>query len=154
VPAKPTLVQLGTVADLGAADRGAPVTIAERPDAAWEALFLGPGFDPVDGASRAAILRRSRASVFAAVRQGQEVVAVGSACFSQGLCGVHGMRTAPAWRGRGLAGSILGAFAREARARGITQVLLQVEEANTGAQSLYRRAGLRTAWRYRYWQPG
>ena len=63
------------------------------------------------------------------------------------------MRTAPALRGRGLAGSILAAVGREAARRGIERVLLQVEEGNAPARSLYGRAGLRTAWRYAYWRP-
>jgi GNAT superfamily N-acetyltransferase len=152
-PTQPTLVQTGAVASLADVDRGAPVEFAPRPDAAWSELFLGHGFDPVDGASRIAILQRSEATVFASVRLDGVVAAVGCACFSDGWAGVHGMRTAPAFRGRGLAGSILAAFGREAQGRGVERVMLQVEEKNAPARSLYGRAGLRSAWRYAYWRP-
>ena len=40
------------------------------------AVFLGEGFDPVDGASRVAILKRSASSLFATATVGDEVAAV------------------------------------------------------------------------------
>ncbi|WP_298925146.1 GNAT family N-acetyltransferase [uncultured Ramlibacter sp.] len=149
----PVLVQVGTVQALAQLAGGsAAVQVADVPDAGWASVFLGEGFDPVDGASRVAILRRARDSVFASVQIDGRVVAVGCAGFSQGWVGIHGMRTAPACRGRGCAASILQAFAREAQVRGIARAFLQVEEANTGAQTLYRRAGFSTAWTYSYWR--
>jgi ribosomal protein S18 acetylase RimI-like enzyme len=47
----------------------------------------------------------------------------------------------PAARGRGLAQKLIQAVARWAEGRGSTQVVLFVQEANTPAQALYRRAG-------------
>jgi N-acetylglutamate synthase len=41
---------------------------AVRPDAAWAALFLGEGFDPVDGASRVKNLSRATGNVYATLR--------------------------------------------------------------------------------------
>jgi N-acetylglutamate synthase len=114
------------------------------------ALFLGDGFDPVDGASRLAILRRAQDARFASVVVGGQVAAVGFGCFSHGWVGVHGMRTAPAFRGRGLAAQILSALGREAMERGLERTLLQVEERNAAAQALYRRAGFQPAWVYEY----
>lgn len=146
---KPTLVQVATVLPQGGND--VPVTLAASPDTQWEALFLGDGFDPVDGASRIAILRRSRETLFASVQREGRTVAVGSACFSHGWCGVHGMRTAPQARRQGLAAAIIAAFAREAHARGLTRMFLQVERGNVAAQSVYRRLGFSTAWSYAYW---
>ena len=66
--------------------------------------------------------------------------------------GVHGMRTAPAYRGKGHASAILAALGRAARDRGVTRVFLQVEEANP-ARRIYRAAGFSPAWRYHYWRP-
>lgn len=159
VRAKPTLVQTGDIEGVARVSAFgcalAPtyaIRIEDTPSADWEHVFLGEGFDPVDGASRLAILRRGRASVFASVRAEGRTVAVGSACFSQGWCGVHGMRTLPAHRGRGLAGAVLRALAQAARERGISRCFLQVDEANAGARSLYARLGFRTAWRYAYWK--
>lgn len=151
VAAKPTLVQVGSVQAMAALPRAHSAGVATTPDEGWAQVFLGEGFDPVDGASRLAILRRATHSAFASIRIGERVAAVGSACFAQGWCGIHGMRTAPAWRGQGLAAAILHTLAREAAARGVTRAFLQVEQDNAPAQALYRRAGFEPAWRYEYW---
>jgi GNAT superfamily N-acetyltransferase len=151
---KPTLVQVGWVDGLtgSAGGSGSHVELTEAPSADWEQVFLGEGFDPVDGASRLAILRRGRDSVFASVRERGRTVAVGSACLSQGWCGVHGMRTLPAHRGRGLASAVLAALGRAARERGIDRCFLQVQQDNAAACSLYAARGFATAWAYAYWQ--
>ena len=151
--AKPTLVQTGRVGDLASAPH-ADFDVELAPTAAfdWEQVFLGAGFDPVDGACRLAILRRGRESVFASVREAGRTVAVGAACFSGGWCGVHGMRTLPAHRGRGLAGAVLSALAGQARERGVQRCFLQVEEGNARARALYARQGCETAWAYAYWK--
>ncbi len=149
---KPTLVQLGSASAMRAACVAPPANIATTPDAAWAALFLGEGVDPVEGASRVAALSRAPGSLYASVREGGRTVAAGAAAFSHGWVSVHGMRTAPAWRGRGMAGRILAALADAAMARGLERCFLQVEAGNTAAQSLYRRAGFETAWTYEYWR--
>lgn len=148
----PTLVQLGTPSAMRAASILPPADIAITPDAAWAALFLGEGVDPVDGASRVAALSRAPGSLYASVREGGHTVAAGAAAFSQGWLSVHGMRTVPAWRGRGMAARILSALADATTARGLERCFLQVEAGNTSAQSLYRRAGFTTAWTYEYWR--
>jgi GNAT superfamily N-acetyltransferase len=151
--ARPTLVQTASLDRRVRQDAVVEVEITAVPGADWEQVFLGDGFDPVDGASRLEILRRGKQSLFASVRQDGSIVAVGAACLSQGWCGLHGMRTLPAWRGRGLASAILAALATAARARGLQQAFLQVDAANAGARSLYARAGFSTAWSYAYWSP-
>jgi GNAT superfamily N-acetyltransferase len=153
VRAKPTLVQLAGVSGFGSAlTRTYGVRLEATPSEEWEHVFLGEGFDPVDGASRLAILRRARESVFASAREDGRTVAVGSACFSGGWCGVHGMRTLASHRGRGLASAVLRALGGAARERGIERCFLQVEEANGAARSLYAGLGFRTAWAYAYWK--
>jgi ribosomal protein S18 acetylase RimI-like enzyme len=152
VALKPTLVQAAPLDGLLALPVGSQVTLSPHPGDAWADVFLGEGFDPADGASRLAILRRARGAVFASVVAGDRTVAVGSGCFAHGWCGIHGMRTAPAARGRGHASAILSALAREAAARGVRRAFLQVEEENGTAQALYARAGFATLWRYRYWR--
>jgi GNAT superfamily N-acetyltransferase len=148
---KPTLVQVARLRDVPGVAGSPVVRLATTAAPGWEQVFLGEGFDPVDGASRLEILRRARDSVFASIERDGATVAVGSACFSHGWCGVHGMRTLPQSRRQGAAGSILAAFAQEARKRGLENVFLQVEEGNAAARSLYARLGFTTAWRYRYW---
>ena len=48
-------------------------------------------------------------------------------------------------------GVAVAGLATAAQARGVQRIFLQVEEGNTGARSLYRRAGFTQAWRYFYW---
>jgi N-acetylglutamate synthase len=149
---QPTLVQVGsaelmrTMADKLTAD------VEEKPDAAWAQLFLGEGFDPVDGAHRVALLSRAKGTAFASLRQNGETVAGGAGNFSHGWASVHGMRTALAHRGQGLAKQVLASLAQTALGRGFDNVFLQVEEENVSANALYKKAGFQTAWRYAYWR--
>jgi len=154
---QPTCVQVAAVDDVSALAARAPtvaavVTLSPQADERWASVYLGEGFDPVDGACRVRLLRKSVSSLYATASVDGQPVAVGTAGFGHGWASVHGMRTVPALRGRGLAGAILGLMAQEAAARGMGRMFLQVEEANTGAQSLYRRAGFATAWVYEYWR--
>ena len=151
-PVQPTQVLVGTASGMQSQFSGAGVTLAAAPDAAWPSVFLGEGFDPVDGANRVRLLGQARDAVFASVWLDGVVVAAGVGCFSHGWASVHGLRTAPAHRGQGRAGSILDALAAQAQARRIESVFLQVDAANAAAQSLYRRAGFTTAWTYEYWR--
>lgn len=151
---QPTLTQTGSVEDLLAlSDQTEGVTLDPGPDAAWMAMFLGEGFDPVDGASRAKALSRAQGTLFASLREGGETLASGAASFGQGWLSRHGLRTAARHRGRGLAGRLIRAMALEAQRRGITRSFLQVDACNASALALYGRAGMSTAWPYAYWRP-
>lgn len=149
---RPTLVQTGTAAPLMQLAPRTHVDLAPTVNDTWIGVSLGDGLAASDRASRAAVVRRARKTVFARIQRQGAVVAVGAACFSEGWCGVHGMRTLATHRRQGLAGAILSALARTANERGIDKVFLQVEEGNATARSLYARGGLRTAWGYRYWE--
>jgi N-acetylglutamate synthase len=149
---KPTHVQTANTRSVLEVSAGPLAQIASRPDAAWAAVFVGEGFDPVDGASRVAILGRAPGALFASIREGGQTVAAGMGGFSHGWASVHGMRTALHCRGRGLAGRVLATLAGAARSRGIERIFLQVEAANEPALALYRRAGFVTAWTYSYWK--
>ena len=151
--AKPTGVHTAPVeAMAAAAAHEADVRTSDWPTAAWSAVFLGQGFDPVDGAHRVRLLGGAREAVYASSMAGTQVAAVGAACFGQGWCGVHGMRTLPSFRRQGHAAAILAAFARLARARGIGRAFLQVEQGNEPARAVYRRAGFAERWVYEYWK--
>jgi GNAT superfamily N-acetyltransferase len=146
-----TLVKIAPVEAVRAVTDLAPAEIAERPDAAWAAVFLGEGFDPIDGACRVKALSRSPGARFGMVRDGGRTIAVGCGAYGHGWASFHGMRTGLSRRGEGLAGRVLAGLADEARTRGIERAFLQVEKKNTPARVLYRRAGFEQAWRYLYW---
>ena len=149
-PEQPTVFKTGTIAELAAFSE-ASARLLERPDDAWAAVFLGEGFDPADGAHRVAVLSRSPDAIYGVAGEGGATHAVGVMSFGARWAGVHGMRTASAHRGKGHASAILATLAREAQARGITRVFLQVEEPNP-ARRIYRRAGFSPIWAYRYWR--
>jgi ribosomal protein S18 acetylase RimI-like enzyme len=129
--------------------------LTDVPDDQWMAMFLGPGLDPVDGASRSRALSRAAHTRFASVRDAQgRTLACGAAGFGHGWLSVHGMRTAVELRQQGLAGRVLLTMAREAARRGVKRVFLQVDAGNEAALALYRRAGMATAWPYAYWRAG
>ncbi len=151
-PGRPVCVEAAATRDVMLVSDGERAQTSPRPDAAWASVFLGEGFDPVDGASRVALLGRAPGAVFSSIREGDAAVAAGMAAFSDGWASVHGMRTALHRRGQGLAGRVLSTLAQAALARGHENIFLQVEAENTSARALYRRAGFRTAWTYVYWQ--
>jgi len=153
-PRQPTLVQTAKADPLAAAPARHTVVLRAAPDAAWRSVYTAAGFDPVDGEARIAALSRSQVMLYATVMEGGLACAAGTASFSQGWVGIHGMRTVLAHRQRGMARAILAAVAQEGLRRGIEQVFLQVEEDNTGARALYAQHGFATAWRYQYWRAG
>ena len=150
-PGKPTQVCIAPLAPLQG-EAQPRVLLSPTPDAHWASVFLGEGFDPVDGASRVKLLSRAPQALFASIREQGATIAGGMMSFSDGWASVHGMRTALAWRRRGLAERVLLAMAAQALAKGYQRVFLQVEAANTAALSVYVRLGFREAWTYRYWQ--
>lgn len=147
---QPTIFKTGSSDDLAAFSE-ASAEILTAPDETWAAVFLGAGFEPLDGAHRIAALTRSPDAIYGAAGAGGQAGGVGVMTFGRGWAGIHGMRTAPDQRGKGLASSILATFGQAAKARGVTRVFLQVEEANP-ARQIYRRAGLTPIWRYHYWR--
>jgi GNAT superfamily N-acetyltransferase len=149
---QPTDVQVADATHVAGAAPPEGVRIASQPDEAWASVFLGEGFDPVDGASRVRTLTRAAGSLFASIRDGDRVTAAGVLAFGHGWASIHGMRTALSHRGQRLATHVLAALAREAIARGHPRLMLQVERANDAAQRLYARCGFERAWTYNYWR--
>jgi GNAT superfamily N-acetyltransferase len=149
-PEQPTIFKTGSISELAAFSNGSAHILA-RPDEAWGAVFLGEGFDPADGAHRIQALTRSPDAIYGAAGEAGATHAVGVMSFGRAWAGIHGMRTAPAHRGRGYAAAILAALGRAAGARGVARVFLQVEELNP-ARRIYRRAGFSPVWRYHYWR--
>jgi GNAT superfamily N-acetyltransferase len=151
-PHQPTMVQVGSVHTVASLPSGSPVVIHHRPTVEWSAVYIAPGFDPVDGANRVRALSRSPCVHYAVISEEDAPAAAGTLALSQGWASIHGMRTVIQHRGKELAARILSGLARHALSMGIERVFLQVEEGNAAALSLYRRAGFTTAWRYHYWR--
>jgi GNAT superfamily N-acetyltransferase len=155
-PRQPTWVQVANVTDMASLSQAeAPawqVNVNHQPDATWQSVFLGPGFDPVDAAARVRNLSRATHSRYLQVMHNGQAVACGAASVSHGWLGVHGMRTAAGCRRQGLAAAILREMASQAQALGVSRAFLQVDAGNTLALDLYQRAGFRSAWRYAYWK--
>ena len=149
-PCDATIFKIGDVTGLAAVSEACG-RILSQPDDAWTAVFQGDGFDPADGAYRMEALGRAN-TAYGASGEGEATHAVGVVSFGEACAGVHGMRTAPAHRGKGHAAAVLAALGRAAEARGLGRVALQVLEANETARRLYRRAGFTPAWRYHYWR--
>lgn len=149
-PFQPTIFKIGPTAAMARLSDGAAMLLSEPSDA-WAAVFLGDGFDAAEGAQRVAALTRSPDAVYGASGEGVEIQAVGVMSFGAVWAGVHGMRTAPAHRGKGLASRILATLGAAAQARNVNRVFLQVEESNP-ARRIYRAAGFTPLWRYHYWR--
>lgn len=78
-------------------------------------------------------------------------VGVAFGVHERGFVGVFGMATAPTWRRRGVAGSLLGAMATGADLLGAPNLYLQVEVGNQPAAHLYRGGlGFDVSHRYHY----
>jgi GNAT superfamily N-acetyltransferase len=157
---EPSLVMVGRMTELGqiplppqGLPQGLRVEVLPHATPGWQGVFLGPGFDPVDGANRVRNLARASGTLFVSAWVGGETVACGTASLGHGWLGVHGMRTAQIHRGQGLAAAILRVMATEAAQRGTHRVFLQVGAANAPALALYAKAGLHNAWPYAYWKP-
>lgn len=150
---QPTMTLVGSVRQMRQVCQATSADVGLTPTQQWSDVYLAEGFDPVDGTHRVQALSRSRHLVYASIHESGQSVAAGTAALSQGWASIHGMRTAPKHRGRGLAAQILAGLADTATARGLERVFLQVEQGNSAALALYRRAGFVTAWRYHYWRP-
>lgn len=149
---RPTLTRLCAVQHLQACAEARQVCITQAPTEAWKAVYLAAGFDPQDGAQRVAALSRSPVVVYASISDESGPVAAGTASLSRAWMGLHGIRTVPHARGRGLASQIIAALAHQAHAQGLERAFLQVDEDNAAANALYDRLHFTTAWRYRYWK--
>ena len=146
-----TEVQIADARSMRAVSDDAPAEVLGAPTDAWASVFLGEGFDPVDGTSRVRKLGQAAGSLFATLLQDDCPAAAGAASFSHGWASIHGMRTAQGRRGCGLASRVLATLAAAAIARGYQTIFLQVAADNAPAKSLYERAGFTHAWSYSYW---
>jgi ribosomal protein S18 acetylase RimI-like enzyme len=138
--------------DARVADPGLRVTVADAPDDAW--LDAWWSVDGRGGSAELAVARRILAggpAVYAAVRDGDRVLATARLALVDGWGGLFAVATRPEARRRGLSRAAMAAAVDAGRERGITALWLQVVEENTGARALYAGLGVAPASRYEYW---
>jgi ribosomal protein S18 acetylase RimI-like enzyme len=146
VARSPTSLQLAAAEEVAASAGAGGVVLAGSVADEWLRAFASSARD----VERSALVRRLGHTTFASAHAGGAAVAVGAVTFAHGLGSVHSMRTLPEHRRRGHAARVLSALASAALARGVTELVLQVEVDNHAAVALYRRAGFAALWRYRY----
>jgi ribosomal protein S18 acetylase RimI-like enzyme len=128
-------------------------TLAAETSADFAKVFADPSFGhDADARERLEALGRIPAPRgFALIRIDGEPAAVGACAVEGEWAGIMGMRTAAAFRRRGLARRLfrtLTAFARDA---GASRGYLQVDDDNASAIALYAAEGFVPGYLYRYW---
>lgn len=87
--------------------------------------------------------------ISSAVATGQ-VAAIGQVVISNGLGCIQALGTAPRFRGRGAASTVVCRLAAEAKQRGATRLVAAVLETNGASQQLFARAGFIRSHSYCY----
>ncbi|RQP24280.1 GNAT family N-acetyltransferase [Piscinibacter terrae] len=96
-------------------------------------------------------LANSPVPFFAALlKRGGEVVGCGQVAIEGDMVGLYDIFTAPAARGRGVAGVLCRQLLADALSRGAKTAYLQVDAANAPARALYHRMGFIDAYAYHY----
>ncbi|HEX2903633.1 MAG TPA: GNAT family N-acetyltransferase [Jatrophihabitans sp.] len=126
-------------------------TLADRPDRDWLATYHYRGGQLPAGAVD--LLTRHERVRFAAIRDGQQVLAIGRATVDEGWLGITAVEVAPTHRRRGLAGDMMRALLDWGRSQAGAACYLQVDGANTAALALYRGLGFTVHHRYHYRVP-
>lgn len=148
-PVTPTLTMVGPLG--GAPDPDA--TVSPQLEPAFLSVFADPAFgQDADARERLEALARVPAPRgLALIHVDGEPAAVGACAVEGDWAGIMGMRTAPAFRRRGLARRIFRTLSGFAATAGARQGYLQVEQVNAAAIALYAAEGFATAYLYRYW---
>jgi ribosomal protein S18 acetylase RimI-like enzyme len=135
--------------------RGAlAVSLDERPGPGWLACYEEGLASAAEGIALCGLLARIAAPhVFAAVTVEGRAASTALAVATRTCVQISAVRTLPACRRHGLAGSVLSALQDWARARGARQLALMVEATNAPALALYRKAGFHRAYDYHYLAP-
>ena len=138
----------------GEADADADIAAAPGPE--FQHMFADPAFgDAVDARERLdALARIPSPRGYALISLDDQPAAIGACAIDGAWAGVLGMRTAPAFRRRGLARRVFRALMAHAASAGATHGYLQVEAANAAAVALYEAGGFQTRYRYEYWSKG
>jgi ribosomal protein S18 acetylase RimI-like enzyme len=150
VRARPVTVMTGDAAGIARPARPAPWTVGldSEPSDAWLAMYhyLGQETPPV----ARKLLTSAPWQAFAVLREGRELLAIGRVAGAGEWAGLTAIEVHPGHRRRGLASAVTAALAGVAAGRGANGLYLQVEDHNTAARALYRRAGFADHHGYHY----
>jgi ribosomal protein S18 acetylase RimI-like enzyme len=120
-----------------------------EPDDAWLRVYHCRGKErqpPV----RLTVLMSAPSQVFASIRAGDEVLAVGRLSIADEWAGITAVEVNQDHRRRGLGTTLTLAVCAEAARHGPRRVFLQVETENVAALRLYERCGFSYSHRYHY----
>ncbi|HVH18443.1 MAG TPA: GNAT family N-acetyltransferase [Myxococcota bacterium] len=145
-----TVMQAPAEAFIGESGDGAAVELLAEPTQEIVAALCDPSWPADVKAERAALFARIPAPRrFALLRADGQPAAAGICVADGELAGIFSMRTARAFRRRGLGAQLLRALAAWARAERASQLYLQVED-DSPALPLYQRLGFEAAYAYHY----
>ena len=99
---------------------------------------------------RAIIKRIPFAKGFLYVKNGNEIVGIGRGVIDQDFLGIYSLIVHPLYRRKGIGLSMVDKLVEWGKMHSVHEVYLQVESNNSGAISLYRKAGFTERCRYRY----
>jgi ribosomal protein S18 acetylase RimI-like enzyme len=127
------------------------ILFLEAPNEPWLACYESElKHEAERQATRALFGRITERHVFGAAVVDGVTTSTALAVATEGWAQISAVRTLPAWRRRGLAERVLAALAAWARRQGAANLILAVEAGNTPAERLYRKAGFRHEYDYRY----
>lgn len=145
-----TVMQAPAGAIAGPQPDGDGVELSAEPSPEAVAALCDPSWPADVKAERAALFARIPAPRrFALLRADGQPAAAGIAVGDGALAGIFSMRTARAFRRRGLGTRILRALAAWAHAEGAAELYLQVED-DSPARPLYERLGFAPVYGYHY----
>jgi GNAT superfamily N-acetyltransferase len=149
------LVMTGPTGELRGAARllpaGFTAHLQDSPDAAWMAQYHYKGLAVPEHGVR--LLTSAPQQVFASIKDGDRVVAVGRGSLAERWAGLTAMEVDPEYRRQGLAGAVIAKVAEWGWQNGARSMQLQVGEGNEAAQRLYRSAGFELHHTYAYLTP-
>jgi ribosomal protein S18 acetylase RimI-like enzyme len=128
---------------------GATFRFDAAPDDAWLGMYHYRGQQRRPRVSRT-VLMSAPEQVFASIRAGDEVLAIGRLSIVDRWAGITAVEVSPPHRRRGLGTALTLAVCAEAARRAARRVFLQVETGNAAALALYERCGFGHSHRYHY----
>jgi GNAT superfamily N-acetyltransferase len=149
------LVMTAATGEARGASRGLPTGLSlhlqDAPDPAWISQYHYHGQAVPEHGIR--LLTSAPEQVFASIRDGDRVIAVGRGSLAERWTGLTAMEVDPNYRRRGLALAVVARIAEWGWQQGARSIFLQTADTNVAAQQLYRTAGFETHHRYDYFSP-